>query len=841
MSQSSQPPAPRFAPWKGIVLLLLALGAVYFAYRLWPEPSEESRGLKLSAAQYEHLYALRNLALGEIEAALSTGDLKHALELLDEIEQILPGDRFVTQNRAITYIEALQTAGKATTPDVTIDGVFEVIEALKKAEPKSAIPYLLAGQVAEKSGDGERMLPEAQKAVELAPNDPIAWYSLAKTAEFLPDDADVVKGAKVALTKALALDPTNSQLLRLQAKSLAESQDPQAIDVLERLRGQTALLELVRRMPDTKEDPEKMIDDAVAAVKREDWSKAMVSSERLGNIIKRQDWVRSDLRRLEPNPLAHVALDFSTRIASAGHSKSHESQPISFRAMEGLAAFTSATDVKDLKLADANDDGQLDLVLLSANGLRVLARQGAEWKPLLEYVAEGPFNQVLVADLDRDETNTEKKPIPQGEQTPLADPRVCDTADIDFVLAGPGGVVILRNELVTQGTGRHLVAVEQLEAFSAQRDIRTATLVDFDQDGDLDLVLALESGVRFWRNRGDLTMEDVTRRSQALPENVKITSFFPAPWNYDCFIDIVATTAAGRVGFYENLGHSTFRWQEMTGRFAEFSGMSEVAVIDADGNADWDLVGVGKAGVGLALSRAADVGTIAAIDVRSLSSTGGNRFLTVDFNNDSWFDLLTWTKAGDGRPQILLGGPKGVFSTEPSSSVGLPGGPVFALAAGDLDHDGDWDLAVAGPEGVKFFANEGAGKNHWTEVRLRAQPADDVARVNHLGGGGGTCDGRLSPGNSRISDWERLRSPTCCERSGPTAYPNRASIGSNRTSQCVRFRCNRRRARFCSRGTENSLNFCTTFRGALRWDCSSRRGFSHRRDRGNTCTFPVSG
>jgi len=730
--QSPTPPAPR-TPHRRHVWGLLAAVAVLVGFLILRRPPQEpnpvgpTAGPSLSAEETRLLYADRNAAIGEIEGALGSGNLNAALGLLEEIERRLPGDRFPRQNRAVALVMALQVQDKATSPRVTPDDVLAELDLLKQAEPTNPVPWLLGAFVAEKSGDGEQLLVQARQAAKLAPQDPVAWYSLAKAGDYLADDDPAREECRRALTQALELDPDNSHLLRLQAKTLAYARDPGTRVVLERLAGQTALLDLVRRTDGAKGDPRDLIQAAVEAVRQEDWSTAAISAERLGNIIMRQDWVRSDLRRLEPNPLNYIALDFTTRFDSPARPEPPLVIP-RFTASSRLPAIAEPRSPVALQLADVDGDGRLDLITLEADRLRISRQGDAGWQTLLEHPLTGPFDRVLIADLDRDESPKEQAQ-PAESQAP-ADPRVCGTADPDFILAGPAGLLILRTELQADGQ-LQLVAVPQAEPFATLRDLQAATLIDLDQDGDLDLALGGSEGVQFWRNRGDLTFEDVTSRSQLPPAGTRLADMIVVHWNRDCFLDLIALTSTGEVACLENVGHATFRWRPLPEGFRQLGTPQALAVLDADGTLDWDLIGTGATGTSLARSRTADVGEVQFLDHRPSRGRPAGRLLLGDLNNDSWLDALTWNPVASGGEADLLWGAAAAELTPDLAQAGLP--PRFTqAAAGDLDADGDLDLVLATPAGIETWDNPGVATHHQTTIRLRSQPADAVARVNHL-------------------------------------------------------------------------------------------------------------
>ena len=737
MQPAVPPDTPADSSWKLITLavLLAAWGVIYWACQ--PGPPFAPPLKKLSSKQREALFAGRNQVLGQLDNALSDAQINPVLQKLDELEKILPGDRFISQNRAIAYVLALQVQDKAEVPKLAPDEVLAELEAIKQADPKSAVPWLLAAQVAEKNSQGERMLAEARKAVKLAPQEPLAWFAVAKAGEFLAGEPEVARETETALGKALEFDPTNTHILRLLAVVLATQQNPEVEQVLQTLRSQTALLDLVRRDAAAQnKDPQEIdryFDQAQQAAQEKDWDRCTGLCTRIGNLIKSQGWVQSDRQRIDPDQLAlrFVATDFSTKLAPAPASDSTLS-PLQFAPAEGLPPLPDLPGVVDLQVADADDDGTLDLVLLTPTTLRVISPRDGNWITLFEHTGAGPWRRVLVADLDRDENKNARKEPVAGGATPPTDPRTCDTADVDFLLWGAGGLVVLRNELQDPPPARQVLVVAQSDEFNAQRDPRDVCLVDIDHDGDLDLVVALDKTVRFWRNRGNQTFEEVTDRSQIPAGSFSIASLTAGPWNHDCFIDVVATTADGNLGVFENLGHSAFRWVPLADAAQAAPAGDRVLLFDADGNADWDLATAGPQGIGLVKSRAPEVGLVEIASAQALSTSAATQLFAADLNNDSWFDLVAWSHTAVVTPLVFAGSPAGpVAKATPLTLPGLTA--IQALATADLDRDGDLDLVAAGKEGVRLFFNTTPAIGHWLALRLRAQPDDKVARVNHLG------------------------------------------------------------------------------------------------------------
>ena len=170
-----------------------------------------------------------------------------------------------------------------------------------------------------------------------------------------------------------------------------------------------------------------------------------------------------------------------------------------------------------------------------------------------------------------------------------------------------------------------------------------------------------------------------------------------------------------------------------------------VAAADVDGDGRADLVGAVPSPGKLALFRQRADGTFSLVPDALLGGTLGApaHVLAADLDGDGAPDLACANETGDGIALFLRS--SGSFAQTPSGSLGGPAttnGPVH-LAAGDLDGDGDLDLACANRDGndLALFLAGPAG--------LPAAPS------RRLGGGGSTdspralvledfdCDGRL--------------------------------------------------------------------------------------------------
>jgi VCBS repeat protein len=139
-----------------------------------------------------------------------------------------------------------------------------------------------------------------------------------------------------------------------------------------------------------------------------------------------------------------------------------------------------------------------------------------------------------------------------------------------------------------------------------------------------------------------------------------------------------------------------------------------VASGDFDNDADEDLVVANKDGGGVTVLLNDGKGDFAPAGTSPETVNGGPWVVVVGkFNADNNLDLAVGSEtemAPKGRITILLGDGKGDFGIAGGSPITIPGA-ARRLAVGDLDSDGDQDLAVAEffPAEVAILLNSGSG------------------------------------------------------------------------------------------------------------------------------------
>ncbi|MBS0262280.1 MAG: VCBS repeat-containing protein [Planctomycetes bacterium] len=715
-----------------VLLVLVAVGVgVYLTRDLQRSASKQA------SLDCEKWTTALNEALGLLENAPGNR-LADAESRLQELARQFPKEPAAVRNLAICKFLSVDPAlASPDSPPVDPSTALPAIEAAMALEPASPIPHILAAKIALFKQDAVRALREYQAATRLAPDDSAIWYEIELLASG-PVDEETRAQARDAVASAVRADPTNTFLLKLQLLSQAREKQPAILDTLQSLRKNIEPI-----LPSIKQNVRVDFDDVARqlteSVKDEKWPKVEFAARLINNALTPEEWVRSDLRRLQRHPLSYIVTSFSADVCAGADGNTGPLEPridVRFEAQVGAQALPELPAVNALNLSDMNQDSLLDVVALVAGEVVVFSRAEATtpWAKAFSAKVREPMQGLLVADLDRDlivkarPTPDPKATAPKDRDTAVVKP-LCQAADADVIVFGPAGVQVWRNDLADDG-GRELVLVEQSAEFDGLRDVLAGVLADVDHDGDLDLVLSTKAGVSLWGNVGGLKFTEITSRS-ALPQaDLGATSLVAVDWDRDLDIDVLISGPGGQTaGWLENMRHGSLRWHEFEPQLNKLAGSTGLSVLEADAHPSWDCVGAGPSGLWIARTTTEPGGPVKSREISQISATGVARTVVGDVDNDTYPDLLAWGEAG---LQLYWGLPGARFE---QASILQESQPLQAVAVADLDGDGDLDLVIAQKDRLVVLDNVGGNLNHWLAVRAKGDAGDNKnqADVNELG------------------------------------------------------------------------------------------------------------
>jgi len=297
--------------WPVAAVILIAGGLAFF-FLPKNEPPQNAKpkdgaGAIPAPHDCERLTAQLNEAVGYLESL----ELPGAEKALSALVREFPNEPAAVRNLAICRVLALD---KLSTEAARSDpaGAMPAIDADRKLEPDSPIPRILAAHVASHLEDAATAIAELEAAAELAPDDPAIAYDLYNVGGTTNDDG-LRKKSRQGLAAALKAEPTNTYLLKQQLIAEAEDKDRHVLETVAALLAQIEPL-----LPDVKRrlrvDLVVTAAELKTAVEEEKWPQALARSRLFDNAIKSEEWVRSDLRRLNRHPLSYVVLDYSSAV-----------------------------------------------------------------------------------------------------------------------------------------------------------------------------------------------------------------------------------------------------------------------------------------------------------------------------------------------------------------------------------------------------------------------------------------------------------------------------------------------------------------------------------------------
>lgn len=314
--------------------------------------------------------------------------------------------------------------------------------------------------------------------------------------------------------------------------------------------------------------------------------------------------------------------------------------------------------------------------------------------------------------------------MPHVEHAVMALGDYDNDGDLDLYLAGiadgiiAGGLYRNHGKNVLDGTSTFIF--ERAGFDPTPLIYGAAAWGDYDGDGDLDLVTmgsrSIDPPYRpetiLYRNSGgELSATD------AVLEGFQSGAAAWADFDNDGDIDLLLG------GERSNRGSETRLYRNEQGTFTEVQAalpglaFGDAAWGDADGDGDLDLAmgGVAEDGIYADIYRN-DAGTFSRIDAE-LAPSAFTEFNWGDFDDDGDLDVLQ--TGGYFSPNILEGFSRIYRNTDASFEsleIDLPGAVSGAGTWGDYDNDGDLDFLIMGatndvfgPRLARIYANEDSG------------------------------------------------------------------------------------------------------------------------------------
>ncbi len=618
-------------------------------------------------------------------AALQVGDDVRADARLAQLTQLAPDEPAGWANWGVLALRQRN-----------FDLANERLERARIQAPNNAEIYYLMGLLESSRGNSTATIAAFRKAIELNPKHLWAIYALAGEIERQGAENSDTEYQNL-MQKILAVQSDNLAALLELARITAKRGDSETLN--------SAISRIANRSATWPPEVQEQLRAVQSAASGTDRRATATRITFLRNVLVRVAEYRRSLAAIKPPP-GEEATPFT-------HFLKLESPTFTPAAPDTSLKFTQQP-VSNIKV------GRWDWAAVFA--------AGAEGGPI---IAVGSAQEVLL--------NTGATfPFPGGSAATAPVPKAILPIDYnydfktDLVLAGKGGVRLMRQDAANAFTD--VTQLAQLPSSLINASYSGAWAADIEADGDLDIVLGVESGVApVLRNNGDGTFIEI--RPFASVSGLK--GLVWADLDADGDPDAALMDDAGRLRVFTN---------ERTGQFSERSAPSNlpplqtINVADVNNDGVLDLLALQTDGIIVRISDQNEGQNWETAEIVRLPNAanlleGDFRLRVSDLDNNGGLDLVlapTEKPKDNAGARIWLSDEKGNFKLLENQF-----GPEQVFDVADLNNDGRLDLIGLTDEGQPAEAiNHGEKSYHWQVIRPRARQATGDQRINSFGIGG---------------------------------------------------------------------------------------------------------
>ena len=242
---------------------------------------------------------------------------------------------------------------------------------------------------------------------------------------------------------------------------------------------------------------------------------------------------------------------------------------------------------------------------------------------------------------------------------------------------------------------------------------RAVATLDFDSEGDLDLVATLgdPAAPRFLRNTLEGPLQDLGAAPLPALSAPPTAGALAADLDRDGDGDLLLWGEGGLL-WLDNLRQGRFRDRTPAAGLAATGSVTTAVAADFDNDGRPDLVLGGPQGLRVLRESS---GRYQPSPLQPQTSGAVTAAAAADFDNDGRLDLVA---IADGRVVAFAQRAEG-WSPIVSIGEAATANGFRSIAVADVDRDGDLDLVAGGDAGLFELRNEGGNRNHWLRVKLR--------------------------------------------------------------------------------------------------------------------------
>jgi tetratricopeptide (TPR) repeat protein len=550
---------------------------------------------------------------------------------------------------------------------------------------------------------------ELEKTIEIDPDHVQSLYSLAESYQNQSDEYSVNQWEKY-LQKIVDTSPTNIVArIYLIEVLIKKNQGDEALKNLE---------EIERISPAFPDEADLYFQQALIRLRTDSLVKALTSVRIFHNMIKLTNGYQTDIQKLKGTTASQVGVPvISFSEATPGFLMEGES-------LIDVIRFTDVTSSAGLEMASnfqSVEDGEESVLTLIASG--DMDRDGDQDIYLSGYDPDAKDYAYLLLknEMGRFKDIARKAGLKhKGMQQGAIFSDYNNDGFLDLYITKKGPNLLYENvseetfEEVAGSAGVNLEDKGNLILF-----------FDMDQEGDLDLFLGNQSSTKIFQNNGDRTfMERTNDMAMGDPDSGCRDAVF-GDFDDDGDVDLILIEENGLPKLYFNLRDGNFSDETIKSGLTDAGKVRSLSSGDYNNDGYEDLFLI-RESQGPAIFKNQQDGSFmkdeSANDIfEDLAEVDGKDAVTFDFDNDGFLDILFV-----GEPVIDTG--KGVFLFQNNGSghfkdvsFVLPDDLLEGHQAVVMDYneDGDQDIMISGKDfGIRLLRNDGGNTNHHLKIQL---------------------------------------------------------------------------------------------------------------------------
>ncbi|RMG61392.1 MAG: hypothetical protein D6715_13700, partial [Calditrichaeota bacterium] len=644
----------------------------------------------LGPEKLQQAMAHRNLGL----AYLEEDRYQEAVQEFKALAELVPWEPMAYANLGLAYLRQDDYASAE-----------KWLKKVARMAPESPEVQLLLAQLYQITGKGEKALSILNRLISKHPDHPRVLYFLGEY-HLQRGDSTSLTRAEIYLGKLVGLLPANlvARLFLLQAQ-MALGHRADALQNLETLR---------QILPALSEPARLALERSIQALLSGDLNAARPQVQILHNLLRNlpqyqagEAELRGSARTAVGLPVQHFLkmkpVSSGQKLITAPPRTVHFQEVTERVGLPGSGTAGRIQRPAALACADFDGDGDVDLLA------------GLPGKPVQIW---------------QNERGTFKVRPDVGHLAHLKGATLAKFADfdndghLDLLVAVQHDLRLLKND----GTGRFVdyTSASQIKLPTSAM-VQDALFADLDHEGDLDLLLATNRGVMYFRNDGNGRFSRWDEEAGFQVGPVEATSAAFADLDDDRDTDVVVGNAAGAMLHFDNLRQGFFQEVARHSGLAGAIGVTTLAVADYNNDGYLDLVTASGQPAQPVLFRNQGDGTFVA-DSSALSKGTGPLLQRVyaihpfDLDNDGYLDLLLAGQPSPGNTSAT--GLRVLYNLQGTGFVVAPEllpqlkETVFQVCTPDYDADGDLDIAVLAGHGLHLLRNDGGNVNNYLVVRL---------------------------------------------------------------------------------------------------------------------------